>query len=168
MDEDMISLVYRPYGSSIEHGRAASEMVVWNTYSPTPYKGLDYSVESEQFGHGYVIGTQGNAIGINTKVDSQYNSSPEDWLEIDLGSLQTISAVQVAFFQAQQPTSLQVQVSENALHWQAFSTELNSVDSTELQDFELGRSLAVRYLKLIFKTDHAMRYHRISEVDVRP
>lgn len=86
---DKISAMSRPYGSntSNQHGVVTTESVFWNTIGK---KVLDSDpvtklvVESEQFGYGYVIGTQGDVYGVNVNINSPIsgsNTRPYDMAE---------------------------------------------------------------------------------------
>ncbi|WP_221031506.1 glycosyl hydrolase family 28-related protein [Actomonas aquatica] len=52
-------------GSDPSHALSAAQSVFWNTTGHAYYPGRNYIVHSQQFGTGYVIGTQGNASAIN-------------------------------------------------------------------------------------------------------
>lgn len=76
-DGDFLEAKYRPYGGVPEHGVTTSQSVFWNTrglkyppleaeYSGKKSRRPQIVVLSEQFGEGYVIGTQGPASAVQT------------------------------------------------------------------------------------------------------
>lgn len=76
-DGDFLEARYRPYGGSPEHGVTTSQSVFWNTKgeryiaSPFEFNGKTHDrpqvlVWSEQYDHGYVIGTRGPADKVKT------------------------------------------------------------------------------------------------------
>ncbi|MBN1525738.1 MAG: discoidin domain-containing protein [Spirochaetales bacterium] len=69
VNADAISAVWRPYGTTI-HGQVTSESVIWNTTGNSYMSGKSYIVQTQQWGNGYVIGTQGSAAGVELHADS--------------------------------------------------------------------------------------------------
>lgn len=76
-DGDFLEAKYRRWGSGAVHGVTTTQSVFWNTLglrypkSPFDFNGKTLTrpqvvVESEQFGHGYVIGTRGPAHAVKT------------------------------------------------------------------------------------------------------
>ncbi|MBN1599317.1 MAG: T9SS type A sorting domain-containing protein [Bacteroidales bacterium] len=78
VDRDNLESAYRPYGT-IEHGHTTTQSVFWNTYGEEYKSGVNNIIKSEQWGYGYVIGTQGNATNVVLSV--AYNTAPQDLLE---------------------------------------------------------------------------------------
>ncbi len=78
VDNDFIAAVYRPWGT-IEHGHATTQSVIWNTRGERYHKYGDFCVQSQQWGYGYVIGTQGPACSV--ELLSGNNTEPIDHLE---------------------------------------------------------------------------------------
>ena len=73
---DWLQAVYRPYGTAPNlHGHSSTEAVFWNTYG----EGSGNSVESRQWGWGYVVGTSGSRAGVSRGTAN--NTAPEDFLE---------------------------------------------------------------------------------------
>lgn len=64
LDGDFLECVYRPYGGATVHGVTGSQNVFWNTRGEK-YGRRDFIVQSKQFGHGYIIGTQGPAADVS-------------------------------------------------------------------------------------------------------
>ncbi|MUG43511.1 discoidin domain-containing protein [Paenibacillus woosongensis] len=73
LNGDGISAITRDYGSSEtnRHGVVTTESVFWNTTGQAAHPSKSANgiiVESEQFGHGYVIGTKGAVTGVNVQI----------------------------------------------------------------------------------------------------
>lgn len=83
MDGDNLEAKYRPYGGGVEHGHSTTQSVFWNTQGDAYMSGKEYSVQSQQYGWGYVIGTRGAATGVNvTLASGTYPSTaPMDFVE---------------------------------------------------------------------------------------
>lgn len=84
---DTISAITRDYGSSPtnRHGIVTTESVFWNTTGEASHPSKPgVIVESEQFGNGYVIGTQGKDNGVNVHITGsipEANTQPFDMAE---------------------------------------------------------------------------------------
>lgn len=84
---DAISAITRDYGSSEtnRHGVVTTESVFWNTTGQAAHRSKPgVIVESEQHGHGYVIGTKGNVTGVNVNIVGSIpdaNTQPFDMAE---------------------------------------------------------------------------------------
>ncbi|QAY65253.1 discoidin domain-containing protein [Paenibacillus protaetiae] len=84
---DGISAITRDYGSSEtnRHGVVTTESVFWNTTGLAAHPSKNgIIVESEQFGNGYVIGTQGPVNGVNVQIKGSIpdaDTSPFDMAE---------------------------------------------------------------------------------------
>ncbi len=83
LDGDIIEGRIRPWGGSNLHGATTTQSVIYNTTSLSPFRSKNYSVDSRQFGDGYVIGTQGLVTGVLTRpiVDHRVDTGPEDFVE---------------------------------------------------------------------------------------
>lgn len=87
--DDKISALTRDYGSNAtnRHGVVTTESVFWNTTGLAGDNGKNKHaevVESEQFGNGYVIGTQGAVTSVRVNIKSSIddtNTEPFDMLE---------------------------------------------------------------------------------------
>lgn len=87
VDKDYLESTFRPYGGTVIHGYSSTQSVFYNTKGIAYHPNRDYIVESRQFGHGYIIGTSGNAY--NVKLDPvqgsvngySYNTTPRDFAE---------------------------------------------------------------------------------------
>lgn len=83
MDGDNLEAKYRNSGAADIHGWPTTESVFWNTIG-RKYRGtFENIVDSRQYGHGYVIGTQGvaNQVQSTPLTQNGKNSSPEDLVE---------------------------------------------------------------------------------------
>ncbi|TVQ82393.1 MAG: hypothetical protein EA393_16925 [Bacteroidetes bacterium] len=78
VDNDFIAAAYRPWGT-IEHGHPTTQSVIWNTRGERYHKYGEFCVQSQQWGYGYVIGTQGPASSV--KLMTGKNTEPVDHLE---------------------------------------------------------------------------------------
>ena len=78
VDNDFLEAVYRPYGT-VEHGHSTTQSVFWNTTGIKYHGNSSRIIASGQFGHGYVIGTQGVAYKVSLPIDN--NTAPKDHLE---------------------------------------------------------------------------------------
>ena len=87
VDKDYLESTFRPYGGDVIHGYSSTQSVFYNTNGKAYHSSKDYIIESRQFGHGYIIGTSGEANKV--KVDPvqgtingySYNTSPRDFTE---------------------------------------------------------------------------------------
>lgn len=82
MDGDVLEARVRPYGT-IKHGHATTQSVFWNSRGLAGFRGGKTLVVSRQFGHGYVIGTQGPTHGVSTRPTRDFGreTAPEDHVE---------------------------------------------------------------------------------------
>lgn len=84
---DAISAITRDYGSSAtnRHGVVTTESVFWNTRGIAAHSSKPgVIIESEQFGNGYIIGTQGKVNGVKVDIVGSIpdaDTSPFDWVE---------------------------------------------------------------------------------------
>lgn len=78
VDGDLLEAAYRPYGT-IQHGQTTTESVFWNTTGIKGMGGSTNIIKSQQWGWGYIIGTQGNATGVSTPGGN--NTEPIDFVE---------------------------------------------------------------------------------------
>lgn len=79
MDNDSIEAVER---TCCGHGHSTTQSVIWNTNGiryPSGQIIFKFIVESEQFGHGYVIGTRGAATSV--RIGNASASAPTDFSE---------------------------------------------------------------------------------------
>ena len=89
LNGDFVESNVRPYGGTAgnRHGYTSTETVFWNTKGNYYKSGMNYIIDSRQFGNGYIIGTQGAATNVKTTpttMSSQYgtvNTAPEDYKE---------------------------------------------------------------------------------------
>ena len=89
LNGDFVETNVRPYGGTAgnRHGYTSTETVFWNTKGNYYKSGMNYIIDSRQFGNGYIIGTQGAATNVKTSpltMSSQYgsvNTAPEDYKE---------------------------------------------------------------------------------------
>lgn len=80
MDGDWLQAVYRPY-ERIEHGQSTTESVFWNTTGLSYHSTNRSVVESQQWGWGYIIGTQGPAYKVKAHSDGGRGTNPADFIE---------------------------------------------------------------------------------------
>ncbi|MDQ8202275.1 glycosyl hydrolase family 28-related protein [Pelagicoccus sp. SDUM812003] len=77
------------WGGNPDHGMTSSQTLFWNTRGDAYHEKADYIVHSQQFGHGYIIGTSGNASAIRLtekRPGSAERTAPVDFSEgIDRG-----------------------------------------------------------------------------------
>jgi pectate lyase-like protein len=90
VDRDSFEARYRASGAVVEHGITAVQSVFWNTRGLAYYPGIDYVVHSQQFGYGYVIGTQGFATGVKVTGIHPEKTDPVDHVE-GVGQGQTLA-----------------------------------------------------------------------------
>lgn len=89
LNGDYVETNVRPYGGTAgnRHGYTSTQTVFWNTKGNRYKSGMNYIIDSRQFGYGYIIGTQGAATAVKTTpttMSSQYgsvNTAPEDYKE---------------------------------------------------------------------------------------
>ncbi|MBJ6360709.1 S-layer homology domain-containing protein [Paenibacillus sp. GCM10012307] len=87
LNGDTISAITRDYGSSPtnRHGVVSTESVFWNTTGIAAHSSKNgIIIESEQFGNGYIIGTQGAATGVKVDIAGsipEADTSPFDMAE---------------------------------------------------------------------------------------
>jgi hypothetical protein len=78
--------------SNVVHGYQATECVIWNTTCIKKSPSVNFLIQSIQLGNGYVIGTSGVNLPVNTRPISgvemgingtsyNYNTTPEDLVE---------------------------------------------------------------------------------------
>lgn len=98
LNGDYVESNVRPYGGTAgnRHGYTSTQTVFWNTKGNYYKSGMNYVIDSRQYGYGYIIGTQGAATAVKTTpttMSSTYgtvNTSPEDYKE-GIGSGSTLS-----------------------------------------------------------------------------
>lgn len=85
LERAYLEAAYRgDWGSNPDHGLTASQCVFWNTKGLEYHQDISYIVHSQQFGQGYVIGTQGAADRVELKekrTGSAKRSNPIDFTE---------------------------------------------------------------------------------------
>lgn len=96
VDGDYLESTFRPYGGSVIHGYSSTQSVFYNTTGKSYHSNKNYIIESRQFGHGYIIGTSGEANAVKldptqgTAGGYSFNTSPRDFSEgIGKGDLLT-------------------------------------------------------------------------------
>ncbi len=99
---------------------------------------------------------------------SQQGTSGQ-WLEVDLGSAQTVEAVDIAFYQgAARVAYFDIQVSTNGTN---FRTVLSGMESsgmtTEMERYRLNRPTDARYVRIVCNGTSAGDWNSITEVRVR-
>ncbi len=80
------------WGSNPAHGTTSSQTVFWNITGDAYHAKSAYVVHSEQFGHGYIIGTQGAASAVRLtekRPGSSTRTAPVDFTE-GIGSAATL------------------------------------------------------------------------------
>ncbi len=87
VDKDYLESTFRPYGGSVIHGYSSTQSVFYNTKGLAYHSNKQYIIESRQFGHGYIIGTSGEADKVlldpvsGTINGYSYNTTPRDFAE---------------------------------------------------------------------------------------
>ncbi len=85
LERSYLEAAYRgDWGGSPDHGITSSQCVFWNTEGIEYHQNADYIVHSQQFGFGYVIGTQGDASAVKLsekRAGSAPRTNPEDFVE---------------------------------------------------------------------------------------
>ncbi|MBT8494985.1 MAG: hypothetical protein KJO07_18190, partial [Deltaproteobacteria bacterium] len=79
VDNDSLEAIFR---DCCGHGHSTTESVYWNTHGlsyPWDQFFFKFIIESQQFGHGYVIGTRGPADKVENP--SGDGTAPKDWVE---------------------------------------------------------------------------------------
>lgn len=98
LNGDYVESNIRPYGGTAgnRHGYTSTQTVFWNTKGNYYKSGMNYVIDSRQYGYGYIIGTQGAATAVKTTpttMSSTYgtvDTAPEDYKE-GIGSGSTLS-----------------------------------------------------------------------------
>ncbi len=75
LDNESLEARYRDSGTNKDHGQTTTQSVFWNTNSINSGN----SLTSGQWGWGYVIGTRGSSISVNTPTN--FGTSPQDFTE---------------------------------------------------------------------------------------
>ncbi len=78
VDGDQLEAKYRDAGT-IKHGQTTTQSVFWNTHGRRYMSGRTTIVHSQQWGLGFVIGTQGDAAEVQTP--GGWATEPRDWVE---------------------------------------------------------------------------------------
>lgn len=78
VDGDQLEAKYRDSGT-IKHGQTSTQSVFWNTHGRRYMSGRSSIVYSQQWGLGFVIGTQGEADQVQTP--GGWQTEPRDWVE---------------------------------------------------------------------------------------
>lgn len=84
VEQSFIEAAFRGTSGTLNHAQSSSQTVFWNTHGTSYFPGRNYIAHSEQFGHGYIIGTQGTATAVNTgpgRAGSTVFTLPVDWTE---------------------------------------------------------------------------------------
>jgi hypothetical protein len=81
VDRDWFEARYRTSGSVVEHGVTAVQSVFWNTTGFAYHPEADYIVHSQQYGWGYVVGTQGTAHDVRLGGQKSEKTDPVDHAE---------------------------------------------------------------------------------------
>lgn len=87
VDKDYLESMFRPWGGDVIHGYSSTQSVFYNTKGIAYHPNRNYLIDSRQFGHGYVIGTSGNAHYIKltpvsgTTNGYEFDTSPIDFSE---------------------------------------------------------------------------------------
>ena len=89
LNGDYVESNVRPYGGTAgnRHGYTSTQTVFWNTKGNYYKSGMNYIIDSRQYGYGYIIGTQGAATNVKTASTTMYssygtvNTAPEDYME---------------------------------------------------------------------------------------
>jgi hypothetical protein len=98
VDHDWFEARYRESGARVEHGITGTQSVFWNTTGLAYHRGVNYVVHSQQFGWGYVIGTQGAATAVDLGGQNGAKTDPVDHVE-GIGGGATL--VPVSLYEAQ-------------------------------------------------------------------
>ncbi|HYX34711.1 MAG TPA: glycosyl hydrolase family 28-related protein [Oligoflexus sp.] len=78
VDGDQLEARYRDYGT-MKHGQTSTQSVFWNTHGLRYRTGQSTIVHSQQWGPGFIIGTQGPAHEVTTPGGRK--TEPVDWKE---------------------------------------------------------------------------------------
>ncbi|MFO7725169.1 MAG: DNRLRE domain-containing protein [Oceanipulchritudo sp.] len=81
LDEDFFQAAWRGTWGTVPHGLSATHSVYWNLEGLRYLSGRPFIVESEQFAHGYVIGTRGPASEIRLPRSQGARTDPIDHRE---------------------------------------------------------------------------------------
>lgn len=79
MDQDRFDAGWRGTSGTLPHGLTTTQTVLWNTRGEAYHPRLNAVVYSEQYGWGYVIGTQGPAFNVSTPANPR--TLPADYQE---------------------------------------------------------------------------------------
>lgn len=85
IEHSYLEAAYRgDWGSNPEHGTTSSQCLFWNNEGLAYHPNADFIIHSEQFAHGYIIGTRGPASAIRLsekRPGSATRTTPEDFAE---------------------------------------------------------------------------------------
>lgn len=105
-------------------------------------------------------------------LDEDYNSrwsanGNEEWLQLGLGSLQTIETLNIAFFKGSSRTStFDILVSANGENWStALSDVTSSGESTELEIFDLD-GVEAQYIRYVGYGNSSNSWNSVTEMNV--
>ena len=79
-----LEAAFRGTSGTVHHAQTSSQTVFWNARGEEYFSGRTSVVHSQQFGHGYIIGTRGPAPGVETgplRAGSHVFTDPVDWTE---------------------------------------------------------------------------------------
>ncbi|MBM2826252.1 MAG: hypothetical protein HW403_316 [Dehalococcoidia bacterium] len=80
LDQEIFEAIWRGDYGTIPHAQSGTQNVFWNILGLAPKDGKGYSVISDQFGWGLVIGTRGAACGVSLPT-TPGRTEPQDILE---------------------------------------------------------------------------------------
>ncbi|EDY82107.1 hypothetical protein VDG1235_1727 [Verrucomicrobiia bacterium DG1235] len=85
IERSYLEAAYRgDWGGNPDHGTTSSQTLFWNNEGSAYHPNANYIIHSEQFGHGYIIGTRGQAPDIRLdekRPDSATRTTPIDFTE---------------------------------------------------------------------------------------
>lgn len=81
LDRDFFQVAWRGRWGGVAHGLTATHSVYWNLEGRAYFPQRSWIVESEQFAHGYIIGTRGPAHQIRLPTEAADRTAPPDHVE---------------------------------------------------------------------------------------
>ncbi|WP_236250514.1 polysaccharide lyase family 7 protein [Microbulbifer sp. ALW1] len=149
-------------GSSSSSGSGGSSSGGSSCTSGSNLSIASASDDGSNDGHG-----PGNAIDGSLATESRWSSQGIKWITLDLGSVQMVEAVDIAWYKGDQRSSFfSVETSSDNSNWnQVLAGGQSSGNSSDFENYDLSDSSA-RYVRITGSGNTANNWNSILEVDV--